>query len=168
MQVNYRLLMKKSLVIVFAVALLGAIGTYNSSHSATASPSPKPLTRPSNKPTTSTQTSTTASARYKDGNYVGSVAETPYGDVQVMVTISGGRITDVHFTQMPNDQPHSVEVTRDSEPLLLQSTLAKQSADVDFVSGATSTVYGYKESLQAALDRAAAGSYISPQQYSSV
>jgi uncharacterized protein with FMN-binding domain len=55
---------------------------------------------------------------------------------------------------MPNDQPHSREVTAMSEPLMKQDTLDRQSADIDFVSGATSTVYGYQESLQKALDQA--------------
>jgi uncharacterized protein with FMN-binding domain len=162
MSINYPLLMRKGLVIIFTVALLGLVGAYNSKNDANARPSAHPATsnaRPAS--TNQSQNTTTTGSHFKDGSYKGSAAETPYGTVQVSVTISGGKISDVHFIQMPNDQRHSREVTRDSEPLLLQSTLAKQRADVDFVTGATSTVYGYRESLQAALDKSA-GSTLLP------
>jgi uncharacterized protein with FMN-binding domain len=39
-------------------------------------------------------------------------------------------------------------------PLLRESALKAQSADIDTVSGATATSDGYKQSLQAALDGA--------------
>jgi uncharacterized protein with FMN-binding domain len=42
-----------------------------------------------------------------------------------------------------------------AEPQLKESTLSNQSADgLDMVTGATSTYYGYQESLQAALNKA--------------
>jgi uncharacterized protein with FMN-binding domain len=41
-----------------------------------------------------------------------------------------------------------------SKPQLKQTTLDAQSSQIDFVSGATSTSYGYQESLQKALDKA--------------
>ena len=41
-----------------------------------------------------------------------------------------------------------------AEPLLRQSALAKQSAAVDVVSGATYTSEGYQAALQSALDQA--------------
>lgn len=167
MQIDYTVLMRKTLVITFSVALLGLVGLYNSQHSATARPMPASvvtMTPPSVNQNRSSEGQNSGS-RYKDGNYTGSVAETPYGDVQVMVMISGGRITDVYFIQMPNDQPHTREVSRDSEPILLQQTLDRQSAKVDLVSGATSTAYGYRESLQAALDKAAGGAFIHLRHY---
>jgi uncharacterized protein with FMN-binding domain len=61
---------------------------------------------------------------------------------------------------MPSDEPRSREITSYSEPGLKQNAITAQSANIDFVSGATSTSYGYKESLQAALDKAAGASAI--------
>ncbi len=92
---------------------------------------------------------------YKDGNYIGSAAQTPYGTVQVAAVISGGKITDINFLQMPNDLGNSRAIAAAAEPLLKQTALQKQSAHIDFVSGATSDSYGFEQSLQAALDKAA-------------
>ena len=158
--------MRKSLVIVITIALLGIVGLYNSKHSVNAGSGSNTFSV-SSTPDKKTS-STTASARYKDGIYTGSAADTPYGIVQVAVTINGSRITGVNFLRMPNDQPHSREVTSVSEPLLLQSTLDKQSSDIDFVSGATSTSFGYQESLQAALDKAAGSAFIQTDHFNSV
>jgi uncharacterized protein with FMN-binding domain len=67
---------------------------------------------------------------------------------------SSGKITDVQFDDMPNDEDRSAEITAFSSAKLRQSAIDAQSANIDFVSGATSTSYGFKESLQAALDAA--------------
>lgn len=142
--------MKKTLVIIFAIATLGLIGYYangqdsNSGSNVSANPSSA----------TAAGINSTSQGTYKDGTYNGSAAETPYGTVQVAAVVSGGKIADIKFIKMPNDQRHSVEVTNFSEPLLKESTIAKQNANIDFVTGATSTCYGYQESLQAALDKA--------------
>ncbi|MFE4667121.1 FMN-binding protein [Streptomyces sp. NPDC056716] len=77
----------------------------------------------------------------------GPVIDTDQGPVQVEVTFDGDRITSVRMLQQPN-HPQSAYAT----PQLIEETLQAQSADIDTVSGATSTSDGYKESLQAALD----------------
>lgn len=148
--------MRKTLVIIFAVAILG--GTVFATHKHGTS-SPSAAAMPSSGTGTSGSTSSisgsgSGSASYKDGTYTGDNADTPYGTVQISVVISGGKISDVNFLKMPNDQPHSREVTAMSEPQLKQNTLDAQSTQIDFVSGATSTSYGYQESLQKALDQA--------------
>jgi uncharacterized protein with FMN-binding domain len=163
------MLMKKAVVIALAVAILGALGLYANGKTpvsglASGSASSSSFSNQSAVQGTSTQASTTStptsttssSSAYKDGTFNGSAADTPYGTVQIAVVISGGKITDVHFLQMPSDQGHSREVTRIAGPLLKQTTLDKQSSNIDFVSGATSTTFGYQESLQAALDKAKA------------
>lgn len=94
-------------------------------------------------------------ASYRDGTYNGDSEGTPYGTVQVAAVISGGKITDVKFLQMPNDRGHTQEVTAYAEPYLKDETIQKQSAHIDFVSGATTTSDAYEMSLQAALDQAA-------------
>ena len=99
--------------------------------------------------------SNSTTTTYKDGTYEGSTSSTPYGNVQIALIVSGGKITDVRFDQMPNDQGHSQEVTAQAEPLLKQTTLQHQSSNIDFVSGATVTSQGFEQSLQSALDQAA-------------
>jgi uncharacterized protein with FMN-binding domain len=151
--------MRKTLVILFAVALLGG-GVYAKEHgsagagSAAANPASSGVGGSSGSTSSSHTASGGSSTTYKDGTYKGDSAETPYGTIQIAVVVSGGKISDVKFLKMPDDQPHSREVTAMAEPLLKQSTLAKQSPNIDMVSGATSDYYGYQESLQAALDQA--------------
>jgi uncharacterized protein with FMN-binding domain len=79
---------------------------------------------------------------------------TQYGDVQLKVTVAGGKITKIEPVQLPSNDPKSVEIAGYAEPLLRQSALARQSADIDVVSGATYTSEGYKAALQSALDQA--------------
>ncbi|HEX2557015.1 MAG TPA: FMN-binding protein [Nitrososphaera sp.] len=157
--------MKKALVITFAVALLGIVGISNSRHSATAVGGNNSTNTTSVPNSRTTNQASNPDTNFKDGTFTGDAADTPYGTVQVAAVISGGKITDIRFLQMPSDQGHSREVTAFSEPLLKDSTLQKQSADIDFISGATSTVYGYQESLQAALDKSAGASFIAPNTY---
>jgi uncharacterized protein with FMN-binding domain len=86
--------------------------------------------------------------------YLGSVARTRWGPVQVSITVSGGRITGVAVPTYPTGNRRDREINADALPTLKQETLDAQSADIDSVSGATVTSDGYKESLQAALDAA--------------
>ncbi|MBS2963798.1 FMN-binding protein [Actinocrinis puniceicyclus] len=77
-----------------------------------------------------------------------------HGIVQVRVTITGGRIVDVDAVSLPHDNPHSWAGGNYAATRLRGEVLAKQSAEVDIVSGATYTSQGYISSLQAALDAA--------------
>jgi len=82
------------------------------------------------------------------------VVSTQYGNVQLKVTISGGKITDVTPVQLPQTDPKSYAISSYAAPLLRQSALSKQSANIDLVSGATYTSENYKAALQSALDKA--------------
>jgi uncharacterized protein with FMN-binding domain len=159
--------MKKGVLIIMSVAVLGVLGMYVQKKPTSGST----LSAGSTQTTAGTATSsagaslgssTTApsqpadTSKYKDGDFTGAAVDTPYGTVQVAVVVSGGKISDVQFLQMPNDQGNSRAVTSYAEPLLKQTTLDKQSANIDFVTGATSTSAGYEESLQKALDQAQA------------
>lgn len=77
-----------------------------------------------------------------------------HGIVQVQAVIAGGRIVDVKALSLPHDNPHSWAGGTYAAPKLRSEVLAKQSADVQIVSGATYTSHGYISSLQAALDAA--------------
>ncbi len=77
----------------------------------------------------------------------GTAVDTEKGTVQVEVTFEGDTIASVKMLQQPNHPQTTAAV-----PVLIEETLAAQSADIDTVSGATITSDGYKESLQAAID----------------
>ncbi|MDP5225973.1 MULTISPECIES: FMN-binding protein [Arthrobacter] len=98
--------------------------------------------------------SSTASAGKASGTYTGSVVSTQYGNVQVQVTLSQGKITDVTALQLTDREGRSVQISNYAAPILRQEVLTAQSASVDTVSGATYTSEGYLTSLQAALDQA--------------
>ncbi len=155
--------MNKGLTTILAVAIIGTLGIYSKNHSKTGATlgSGNPAVAASSTNNTNANTtqpsSSTGGSGLKNGTYEGETASTSYGPVQIAIVVSGGLITDVNFLQMPSDLPHSQEVTSISAPILKQETLYAQNANIDFVSGATSTSFGYEQSLQAALDQAKLG-----------
>ena len=84
----------------------------------------------------------------------GSTVDTRWGPVQVQLTVSGDKITDIAMLQYPNANGTDQQISSYALPILMQSTVDAQSADIDMVSGATYTSAGYLESLQSALDQA--------------
>ncbi len=105
---------------------------------------------------TSSGTTTKPATTYKDGTYVGSVADAFYGNVQVQATVAGGKITDVKFLQYPNDRSNSIYINQQAIPYLQQEAIQAQSANVDVISGATYTSTAFTESLSSALQKAQA------------
>ncbi|MEU3789867.1 FMN-binding protein [Streptomyces fructofermentans] len=85
----------------------------------------------------------------------GDVVKTDYGNVQVRITVSGGKITSAAAVQSPSGG-RSTTVSADAVPKLNRAAIAAGSADIDAVSGATYTSGGYKKSLQSALDQVGA------------
>ncbi len=84
----------------------------------------------------------------------GSSIRTRYGDVEVRVTFAGSQITDVVPLRLPDSNGVDQEIDQQVVPILIQETLAAQSANIQMVSGATYTSDGYVRSLQSALDKA--------------
>jgi uncharacterized protein with FMN-binding domain len=99
---------------------------------------------------------TTAGGRYRDGTYKGSVANAYYGLVQVEAVVRNGRLADVHILRYPNDRSTSRHISGRALPVLERESIARQTADVDIVSGATLVSRAYRTSLHAALDQAQA------------
>jgi uncharacterized protein with FMN-binding domain len=89
-----------------------------------------------------------------DGTYTGQSASTPYGPVQVQLTIGGGKIARVEVPQYPDTTRHDLAINQRAIPRLVSETMTAQSADIDMVSGATYTSDGYTRSLQSAIDQA--------------
>jgi len=113
-------------------------------------PAPKPTPAPQPVPTIPIK----PKGLYADGQYVGSVADAYYGNVQVQVSVSGGRISNVAFLQYPNDRGHSVKLNQYAMPILSSEAIAAQSANVDAVSGASDTSQAFQQSLASALAKA--------------
>jgi uncharacterized protein with FMN-binding domain len=87
----------------------------------------------------------------------GSAATTPYGPMQIKITLAGQRITKAAVVQQTNDGTESQQIDSFAIPKLTSETIAAQSARIDAVSGASYTSSGYIKSLQSALDQAKAG-----------
>jgi uncharacterized protein with FMN-binding domain len=114
-----------------------------------ASPSPSDSSAP-----TPTPTPSSSGLTYKDGQYTGQDFQNQFGDTQVKVTISGGKITDVQALQLPFDRQRSAEISQYAAPQLHDEVLQAQSAQIDSLSGATYTSDSYAQSVQSALDQA--------------
>lgn len=95
--------------------------------------------------------STSASS---DGTYTGDPVGTRYGDVQVQITVAGGKITAAEAIQYPNGDRHDQQINAYAIPILNAEAVDAQSASIDAVSGATVTSDGYISSLQSAIDAA--------------
>jgi uncharacterized protein with FMN-binding domain len=122
-------------------------------------PAPEPsASTPSSgaSPSPSASSSSTSSSGSSSGTktYAGSTASTRWGDVQVSITVTNGKITDVQVPVYPDNNGRDQEINAYALPILTQETLTAQNANIDTVSGATVTSDGYLQSLQAALDAA--------------
>lgn len=130
-----------------------ASGTTGSASTSIATPSASASSSASAS-ASSSATSTTTSTTYKDGTYTGSVIATRYGNSQVKVVISGGKITDVVVLQRQQVDQKSNQISASAVATLKTKVLAAQSAKVSNISGATYSTQGYLQSLQSALDQA--------------
>jgi uncharacterized protein with FMN-binding domain len=86
------------------------------------------------------------------GSFTGSVANTRYGPVQVKIVVKNGKIIDAQAVQAPSGS--NDRYTQKAVPVLRQQTIAAQSANVQGVSGASFTSYGWYESLVSAIAQA--------------
>jgi uncharacterized protein with FMN-binding domain len=86
------------------------------------------------------------------GSFTGSVANTRYGPVQVKITVENGKIIDAQAVQAPSGS--NDRYTQKAVPVLRQQTIAIQSANVQGVSGASFTSYGWYQSLASAISKA--------------
>ncbi|HEX7592363.1 MAG TPA: FMN-binding protein [Candidatus Limnocylindrales bacterium] len=87
------------------------------------------------------------------GQLTGNAVNTPYGTVQVQLTIQNGVITDATALHLPSGGGHTGQISSYAGPQLRSEVLVAQSAQIDTISGATYTSEGYIQSLQSALDQ---------------
>ena len=122
-------------------ATVGATTQPAASQSATATASPA-----------ATQTTAPVTSTVKDGTFTGPSVNVNYGNVQVMITVSNGKITDAMAVKAPKGK--NDRYTNMAVPILKQQTLQAQSANIQGASGASYTSYGWFKSLQGAMAQA--------------
>jgi uncharacterized protein with FMN-binding domain len=116
---------------------------------ASAKPSSTP-TKKASSPATTAPAAPPSSSAPASGSYAGPTENTQYGEVQVTITVSGGKITNA-VGSLP-DGGDSIAANAVSQ--LDSEVVSDQSANVQAVSGATYTSDGYIASLQSAVDQA--------------
>jgi len=107
--------------------------------------------------TSAAQESAQGGAAAKDGTFTGDVVDTQYGEVQVRITVAGGKITKAEAVKAPSGG-QSTTISGNAIPKLNAAAVAAGTADIDAISGASYTSAGYKTSLQSALDKVPAES----------
>jgi uncharacterized protein with FMN-binding domain len=117
-------------------ATSGNSGTSNSATTAPAADAP------------ATQAPATSPAAI-NGTFTGPSVNVNYGNVQVKITVVNGRITDAVAVKAPTGK--NDRYTNMAVPVLKQQTLKAQSANIQGVSGASYTSYGWFTSLQGAI-----------------
>ena len=89
------------------------------------------------------------SGTYKDGEYLGK-ASAYNGNVEVKVTISGGKMTAIDIVKTKDDEDYFF----DAQKKVIPEILEKQSTDVDAVAGATTSSEGIAHAVEKALEQA--------------
>ncbi|MCX6456358.1 MAG: hypothetical protein NTV90_01965 [Actinobacteria bacterium] len=118
----------------------------------TSAPTPAPTHTQTPTPTPTKTATPTPTVKTASGTFTGPVVNVNYGNVQVEITVSNGKITDVRALQAPSGR--NDRYTNYALPLLKQQTLAAQSTSIQGASGASYTTYGWRKSLQGAMAKA--------------
>ena len=100
-------------------------------------------------PKTTTQTTKGAGV---SGSFTGDAVDVGYGIVQVKISVSNGKIVSAQAIQAPTGR--NAQWTDRAVPILRQQTLNANGSNIQGVSGASYTSYGWYTSLVAALKKA--------------
>ena len=92
----------------------------------------------------------------QDGVFTGGVHPVAdVGELQVVVTVAGGRITDIHTTYPESGL--SGTINQDAVPRLVADAIQTQQSNVTMVTGATATSTAFRSSLQDAINQSMSG-----------
>ena len=142
--------------IVLSTTALGLVGVL-SYHAAAGSSSASLTTTTAGAAKTTTAPSAAAptppTTSGKTRTATGSDVSFTYGDLQVKVTMSGTKLTNVQVVQLNVSDPHSAQIDQSAIPSLTQEAIASGSAKINAVSGASYTSQAYTQSLQSAIDK---------------
>jgi uncharacterized protein with FMN-binding domain len=125
----------------------------NTSAPPTTVPTPSTTAPASTNNGSGTTTPTTAPAA-TSRTYTGQDISYRYGDIQVQITVAGGRITHISIPQESSTDPRSQSINGQAVPILTSEALSAQGLNFDVVSGATFTSYAFAQSFQTALTQA--------------
>ena len=84
--------------------------------------------------------------------FLGDAVNTRYGNVQVKIIVENRKIIEAQAVQAPSG--NNDRYTQMSVPVLRERTIAAQSANIQGVSGASFTSYGWYTSLASAIAQA--------------
>ena len=114
----------------------------------------KPTKKPSAKPgaTAAPSQSAPQPSGATDGSFTGDPISIRYGTVQVKITVQGGKIVDAQAVKAPTGS--NDRYTQMAVPRLREQTIAAQNANIQGVSGASFTSYGWYKSLVSAIAKA--------------
>ena len=131
----------------------GGKSRHPTASTSTTTGSPRATTGSTSAPTGSTSPTTEPTGTDSARTATGSDIQYRYGDIQLEVTASGSKITDISIVKDGSDDGHSFQINSQAVPILQSESLSAQSAQIDGVSGATYTSAAYVQSLQSALDK---------------
>ena len=117
-------------------------------------PVPNNLSTTQSPTSPSSPTSATQQSASSSGTFQGETVQTRWGPVQVQITVSNGKITDVSTLQYPNGDRRSMMISSQVIPWLQQEALRVQSANISGIGGATYTSGGFRGSLASAIQKA--------------
>jgi len=147
--------MKKTIYIILAVAMLGIIAVYfvrdEQTGIADSSQTPNPAQR-TNTQQDIAQPSVQA-IKLKDGTFGGDIDTNQFGNVEVSIVVSDGKISSVKLVQIPDGDIRSKQISEYATQQLVEATITNQTSDLDTISGATYTSLGYINSLKSAIDK---------------
>jgi uncharacterized protein with FMN-binding domain len=113
-----------------------------------------PVTRSADDPRKPPAIATPAPAPAGSVSALGPSLVTPFSAIQVKATLLDGELVGIETVALSGDGPHTDALNARAEPILRESALRAGSADVDVVSGATSTSEIWLESLRGAIRKA--------------
>jgi uncharacterized protein with FMN-binding domain len=114
---------------------------------APAAPAPVPVPAEASTAVHPATPATTPQGQYKDGTYLG-WGSSSHGEIQASVVVEGGLIASVAIARCRTNYSCSF---LDALP---QQVVSRQSAHVDFLSGATESVYAFSDAVAQALSKA--------------
>jgi uncharacterized protein with FMN-binding domain len=95
-----------------------------------------------------------ASVAGSSGSFLGTLTQTQFGPIEVKVTVSNGRITQVSAPVYPNTLYQDKLINSQAIPMLEQEVMKVQSSNIQGVGGASFTSQGFYGSLVSALAKA--------------
>lgn len=117
---------------------------------------PPPSATPDNPSPSAAAPAVRAAPRYKDGMYL-AWGSCPHGDIEVSVSIEGGRIASTAISQCLTRYSCgwiAPKTPGGGLPDLPSQVVERQSPKVDYVSGATESSYAFADAVAAALSKA--------------